>query len=67
MHSEAESPLRRLKDNGSFTKRQTFLEALDLKLRKAKRAKAKRERHSPASNDIMARLRIEDRARSKIR
>lgn len=47
--------------------RQTFLDALDLKLRKAKRAKAKRQRHSPASNGIMARLRIEDRARSKIR
>ena len=46
--------------------RQTFLEALDLKLRKAKRAKAKRQRPSPARNDIMARLRIEDRARSEI-
>jgi endonuclease/exonuclease/phosphatase family metal-dependent hydrolase len=47
--------------------RQTFLEALDLKLRKAKRAKAKRKRTSPASNDIMAPLRIEDRGRSEIR
>ncbi len=45
--------------------RQTFLEALDLKLRKAKRGKAKRQRPSPASNDIMARQRIEDRARSR--
>jgi hypothetical protein len=44
--------------------RQTFLEALDLKLRKAKRAKAKRQRPNPARNDIMAGLHIEDRARS---
>jgi endonuclease/exonuclease/phosphatase family metal-dependent hydrolase len=47
--------------------RQTLLEALDLKLRKAKRAKAKRKRTSPASNDIMAPLRIEDRGRSESR
>jgi hypothetical protein len=47
--------------------RQTFLEALDLKLRKAKRGKAKRQRPSPASNDITARQRIKDRARSEIR
>ena len=45
--------------------RQTFLEALDPKLREAKRGKAKRP--SPESNDIMARLRVEDRARSEIR
>ena len=45
--------------------RQTFLEALDLKLRKAKRGKAQRQRPGPASNDIMARQRIEDRARSR--
>jgi hypothetical protein len=45
--------------------RQTFLEALDLKLRKVKRGKAKRQRRSP-SNDITARQRIEDRARSEI-
>lgn len=47
--------------------RQTFLEALDLKLRKAKRAKAKRKRTNPESNDIMAPQRIEDRGRSEIR
>src|ERR1019366_2587529 len=46
--------------------RQTFLEALDLKLRKAKRGKAQRQRPGPASNDIMARQRIEDRSRSTI-
>jgi hypothetical protein len=46
--------------------RQTFLEALDLKLRKVKRGKATRQRPSPASNDITARQRIEDRARSEI-
>ena len=45
--------------------RQTVLEALDPKLRKAKRGKAKRP--SSESNDIMARLRVEDRARSEIR
>ena len=38
--------------------RQTFLEALDLKLRKGKRGKAQRQRPGPASNDIMARQRI---------
>jgi len=47
--------------------RETFLEALDLKLRKVKRGKATRQRPSPASNDITARQRIEDRARSEIR
>jgi len=47
--------------------RRTFLEAFDLKLRKAKRDKAKRQRPSPASNDIMARHRIEDRVQSEIR
>ena len=47
--------------------RQTFLEALDLRLRKAKRSKAKRQRPSPASNEITARQRIKDRARSEIR
>lgn len=46
--------------------RETFLEALDLKLRKVKRGKAT-QRLSPASNDITARQRIEDRARSEIR
>ena len=46
--------------------RETFLEALDLKLRKVKRGKAT-QRPSPASNDITARQRIEDRARSEIR
>jgi hypothetical protein len=40
--------------------RQTVLKALDPKLRKAKRGKAKRP--SSESNDIMARLRVEDRA-----
>jgi hypothetical protein len=35
------------------------LEALDLKLRKAKRGKAQRQRPGPASNGIMARQRIE--------
>jgi endonuclease/exonuclease/phosphatase (EEP) superfamily protein YafD len=45
--------------------RQTFLEAFDPKLRKAKRGKAKRP--SPESNDIIARPRVEDRARSEIR
>ena len=39
--------------------RQTFLEAFDLKLRTAKRGKAQRQRPGPASNDIMARQRIE--------
>jgi hypothetical protein len=43
------------------------LGALDLKLRNAKRGKAKRQGPTPASNDIMARPRIEDRARSEIR
>ena len=47
--------------------RQSFLEALDLKLRKAKRAKAKRKRTNRSSNDIMAPQRIEDRGRSEIR
>jgi hypothetical protein len=47
--------------------RQSFLEALDLKLRKAKRAKAKRQRPNPAGNDIMAGPRIEERARSETR
>ena len=47
--------------------RQSFLEAFDLKLRKAKRAKAKRKRTRPASNDIKAPLRIEERGRSEIR
>jgi hypothetical protein len=47
--------------------KQTFLEALDLKLRTAKRGKAQRQRPGPASNDIMARQRIEDRDRAEIR
>jgi hypothetical protein len=45
--------------------RQTVLKALDPKLRKAKRGKAKRP--SSESNDIVARLHVEDRARSEIR
>jgi endonuclease/exonuclease/phosphatase family metal-dependent hydrolase len=47
--------------------RQTFFEALDLKLRKEKRGKARRQRPGPASNDILARERVEDRARSEMR
>lgn len=47
--------------------RQTFLEAFDLKLRTAKRGNAQRQRPGPASNDIMARQRIEDRDRAEIR
>ncbi|MGZ5178671.1 MAG: hypothetical protein ACXWCW_31495, partial [Burkholderiales bacterium] len=42
--------------------RQTFLEVLDLKLRKAKRGNAQRQRPGPASNDILARQRIEEHA-----
>jgi hypothetical protein len=47
--------------------RESFLEALDLKLRKVKRGKATGQRPSAASNDVTARQRIEDRARSEIR
>ena len=47
--------------------RETFLEALDLKLRKVKRSKATGQRPLSASNDITARQHIEDRARSEIR
>jgi endonuclease/exonuclease/phosphatase family metal-dependent hydrolase len=45
--------------------RQTFFEALDLKLRKAKCGKAQRQRPGLASNDVVARQHIEDRARSR--
>jgi len=45
--------------------RQTFIEALDLKLRKAKRGKAQWQRPSPASNDVVALQHIEDRAQSR--
>jgi endonuclease/exonuclease/phosphatase family metal-dependent hydrolase len=47
--------------------RESFFEAFDLKFRKAKRDKAKRQRPSSASNDVTARQGIKDRARSEIR
>lgn len=47
--------------------KQTFLEAVDLKFRTAKRGKAQRQRPGPAGNDIIARQRIEDRDRAEIR
>jgi hypothetical protein len=46
--------------------RKSFLEAFDLKLRKAKRGKEKR-RPSSASNDITAGQRIKKRSRSEVR